>query len=217
MAKFDSTNPRKHYTNLELVPGPLVTKKRIKEQYQKMAFKWHPDRNQSEDAKQKFSDISESYSLLINIESKREYDRWLTQTEGHQAAGSSNNQRMVWTKSRASSSSSNRAFDERMVDNRATEFGDIRRKTTASRPRSYYNNNYYSGSSKDTSSSTRSSTRSDYRTAIHSMEADARRENKYGNEKVRAHQNFVQEDRLKFAFTAIIVLGAALFGSHFTR
>ena len=43
------------------------TKEEIKKAYKKLAMQWHPDKNQgSEEAEQKFKQISEAYQLLSN-------------------------------------------------------------------------------------------------------------------------------------------------------
>jgi DnaJ-class molecular chaperone len=40
-------------------------------------LKWHPDRNNDPQASFRFGEICESYKLLIDIEQRRDYDRWL--------------------------------------------------------------------------------------------------------------------------------------------
>eukprot|EP00158_Paraphelidium_tribonemae_P008972 Partr_v1_DN28738_c2_g1_i2_m62158 len=80
-AAFNAQNPRSHYSNLEIAPGPLATRKRIREQFQRLAKQWHPDKNQSKDAPQRFAQITESYQLLSNPERKQEYDDWMAHME----------------------------------------------------------------------------------------------------------------------------------------
>ena len=48
----------------------------IKKAYKKLAFQYHPDKNQSKDAKAKFKDISEAYEVLLNPDKRRLYDNF---------------------------------------------------------------------------------------------------------------------------------------------
>ena len=73
---FDSARPKVHYENLELSPD-LATKKRIKESYNRLALRWHPDRNPDPVAADKFAAISASYRLLADTQLRREYDKWI--------------------------------------------------------------------------------------------------------------------------------------------
>ena len=47
----------------------------IKNQYRKLALKFHPDRNQSADAGEHFKEISEAYAILSDSEKKQTYDQ----------------------------------------------------------------------------------------------------------------------------------------------
>jgi molecular chaperone DnaJ len=47
----------------------------IKNQYRKLALKFHPDRNQSKDAAEHFKEISEAYAVLSDSEKKQTYDQ----------------------------------------------------------------------------------------------------------------------------------------------
>jgi len=47
----------------------------IKNQYRKLALKFHPDRNQSKDASEHFKEISEAYAVLSDSEKKQTYDQ----------------------------------------------------------------------------------------------------------------------------------------------
>jgi molecular chaperone DnaJ len=47
----------------------------IKQQYRKLALKFHPDRNQSSEAGEHFKEISEAYAVLSDSEKKQIYDQ----------------------------------------------------------------------------------------------------------------------------------------------
>lgn len=56
--------PEAYYTILGLTPG--ATKKQIKSAYRKLALQYHPDRNPSPGAKQKFQEITAAYDYLMD-------------------------------------------------------------------------------------------------------------------------------------------------------
>ena len=51
----------------------------VKSQYRKLALKFHPDRNKSEEAAEHFKEISEAYAVLSEPEKRKLYDQY-----GHQ-------------------------------------------------------------------------------------------------------------------------------------
>ena len=61
-----------YYKILEL--DRKATKEEIKKSYKRLALKWHPDRNNSEEAEFKFKLVNEAYQILSNSESKRQFD-----------------------------------------------------------------------------------------------------------------------------------------------
>ena len=51
--------------------------KEIKNAYRKLAFKYHPDKNQGDaSAEQKFKEAAEAYDVLSNNEKKSRYDQF---------------------------------------------------------------------------------------------------------------------------------------------
>merc|ERR1711935_651155 len=49
--------------------------KEMKKAYYKLSMKWRPDKNNSNDAKLKYQEISEAYSILTNKEKRNIYDQ----------------------------------------------------------------------------------------------------------------------------------------------
>jgi len=66
-------NKQDLYAVLKLTPG--ATNKEIKEAYQKLAFLYHPDRNQTNrDANRIMQAINDAYTILSNPAKRKEYD-----------------------------------------------------------------------------------------------------------------------------------------------
>ena len=55
-----------------------ATKEDIKKAYKNLARKWHPDKNKSPDASQKFKEVSVAYQILYDPVKKKEYDNLMT-------------------------------------------------------------------------------------------------------------------------------------------
>lgn len=55
--------------------GRRATQDEIKKAYRGLAMRFHPDRNPSPDAEQRFKDIAEAYAVLSNPEERARYDR----------------------------------------------------------------------------------------------------------------------------------------------
>jgi molecular chaperone DnaJ len=50
------------------------TKEQIKDAYRKLAMQYHPDRNKSPEAEERFKEISEAYAVLSDDEKRSQYD-----------------------------------------------------------------------------------------------------------------------------------------------
>ena len=66
---------KKDYYEILGVPRN-VTKEEIKAAYRRLAMQYHPDRNKSPDAAEKFKEISEAYAVLSDDEKRRLYDMY---------------------------------------------------------------------------------------------------------------------------------------------
>lgn len=64
---------KNHYDVLNITPH--ATQNEIKSAYYKLTLQYHPDKNKSEYAKQKFQDISDAYEVLSNHYQRKIYDR----------------------------------------------------------------------------------------------------------------------------------------------
>jgi len=53
-----------------------ATQEEIKRAFRRLALKYHPDRNKSPDAEEKFKEISEAYAVLSDPEKRRQYDMY---------------------------------------------------------------------------------------------------------------------------------------------
>lgn len=53
-----------------------ATADEIKRAYRKLALEWHPDRNKSEGANDKFKEINEAYEVLSDAKKKQSYDQF---------------------------------------------------------------------------------------------------------------------------------------------
>lgn len=60
--------------------GKSATAAEIKSAYRKLALSWHPDRNKSPEATDKFKEINEAYAILSDPQKKSAYDQY-----GHSA------------------------------------------------------------------------------------------------------------------------------------
>ena len=53
-----------------------ASKDEIKNAYRNLAMRYHPDRNKSPDAEERFKEISEAYAVLSDDEKRAQYDQW---------------------------------------------------------------------------------------------------------------------------------------------
>ena len=68
---------RDYYKILGIAKG--ATDDEIKKAYRKMAVKWHPDKNKSPEAEEKFKDIAMAYDVLKDKKKRDLYGRFLTE------------------------------------------------------------------------------------------------------------------------------------------
>lgn len=66
---------KKDYYEILGVPRD-ATQEDIRKAFRKLALKWHPDRNKSPEAEEKFKEINEAYTALSNPEKRKQYDRF---------------------------------------------------------------------------------------------------------------------------------------------
>lgn len=64
---------KNHYDTLNITPR--ATQNEVKSAYYKLTLQYHPDKNKSDYAKEKFQDISEAYEVLSSHEQRKIYDR----------------------------------------------------------------------------------------------------------------------------------------------
>ncbi|XP_017764260.1 PREDICTED: dnaJ homolog subfamily B member 9-like [Eufriesea mexicana] len=77
-----TTKPKTHYETLGI--SPTSTFKEIKSAYYELTLKYHPDKNKSEFAKEKFHEISNAYDVLSRYNTRKQYDRTLLIKYGNQ-------------------------------------------------------------------------------------------------------------------------------------
>jgi molecular chaperone DnaJ len=65
-------NKRDYYEVLGV--SKTASKDEIKDAYRKLAMQYHPDRNKSPEAEERFKEISEAYAVLSDVEKRSQYD-----------------------------------------------------------------------------------------------------------------------------------------------
>jgi len=67
-------NKRDYYDILGV--SKKSSKEEIRKAYRKLALQWHPDRNKTSQANEKFKEINEAYEILSNPKKKETYDQF---------------------------------------------------------------------------------------------------------------------------------------------
>src|SRR3972149_10241026 len=69
-----ATTKRDYYETLGVPRG--ATPEEVKKAFRRLAMKYHPDRNKSDDAHDRFKSINEAYEVLSDPERRAVYDRF---------------------------------------------------------------------------------------------------------------------------------------------
>jgi molecular chaperone DnaJ len=72
---MSSSSMKRDYYELLGIPKD-ATADQIKAAYRKLALQYHPDRNKSPDAEEKFKEISEAYAVLSDNQKRSQYDQF---------------------------------------------------------------------------------------------------------------------------------------------
>src|SRR5579862_6908906 len=56
--------------------GKAATQQEIKSAYCKLALQYHPDRNKTKEAEEKFKEVTQAYEVLGNEEKRKTYDQF---------------------------------------------------------------------------------------------------------------------------------------------
>ena len=70
---LQSNNLLDYYVILQI--EKTASQDEIKNQFRKLAKKWHPDRKQGDDAEKKMADINMAYEVLSNPQRRKMYDQ----------------------------------------------------------------------------------------------------------------------------------------------
>ena len=69
-----TTSKRDYYDVLGVSRG--APEEEIKKAFRKLALEYHPDRNKSDDAGEKFKEVNEAYQILTDSKKRASYDRF---------------------------------------------------------------------------------------------------------------------------------------------
>ncbi|KMS94408.1 hypothetical protein BVRB_021710, partial [Beta vulgaris subsp. vulgaris] len=77
-----SSHPERHLAVLGLQSGSTLAE--IRSAYKRLAIRWHPDKNKSEEATSKFQEISHAYTALTDLDYRSDNDHEAEFSQNHE-------------------------------------------------------------------------------------------------------------------------------------
>ena len=67
-------NGKNYYEILGITKS--ASEEQVRKAFRGLAMEWHPDRNRSDDAEERFKEINEAYQVLIDPKKRHMYDQF---------------------------------------------------------------------------------------------------------------------------------------------